>query len=95
MRNAENMTALAMRRLERRAEAQLAVLEQRLRRLGGQQRRTAGALEEEYRREHYGKSSDSWPPDRAGPTRSSPQPIGAATDDRARDRGDDVSAGLG
>jgi hypothetical protein len=53
---------LALRRLERLAEAEERALERRLRELGEQHHRTASRLETEYRRAHYGKSSHSFPP---------------------------------
>jgi hypothetical protein len=51
---------LAMRRLEREADEEIRALDQRLRDLGEEQHHVAEAIEDEYRREHFGKSSDSW-----------------------------------
>jgi hypothetical protein len=53
---------LALRRLERLAQTEERALERRLRELDEQHRRSASRLETEYRRTHYGKPSDSWPP---------------------------------
>ncbi len=53
---------LALNRLERHAEAEERALERRLRELDEQQHRSADRLEAEYRRAHWGKGSDSWPP---------------------------------
>ena len=52
---------LALRRLERRSEAEERALERRLRELGERHDRTARRLETEHRRAHYGKSAVSWP----------------------------------
>jgi hypothetical protein len=55
-RNEHARELFALRRLERRAEADVRPLDRRLRELGEQHDRTARWLETEYRRTHFGKS---------------------------------------
>jgi hypothetical protein len=62
MRNEETTAALDVRRLERSAEAQGDALARRLDKLDDAQRRSAREIEEEYRREHFGRSWVPWPP---------------------------------
>ena len=62
MRNEETSAALDIRRVERSAEAQGDALERTLDKLDDAQRRSARDIEEEYRREHFGKPWTPWPP---------------------------------
>ena len=62
MRNEEIGAELDIRRLERSAEAQGDALERTLDKLDDAQRRSARDIEEEYRREHFGKPWTPWPP---------------------------------
>jgi hypothetical protein len=62
MRNEEIGAELDIRRLERSAEARGDALERRLDKLDDAQRRSARDIEEEYRREHFGRSWTPWPP---------------------------------
>jgi hypothetical protein len=50
-----------LRRLERRAEAEVDRLDRRLHELSERHDRRARCLEAEYRRTHFGKSPVSWP----------------------------------
>jgi hypothetical protein len=63
LRNEETSAALDIRRVERSAQAQAEVLERRLAKLDDAQRRSARDVEDEYRREHFGRSWTPWPPE--------------------------------
>jgi hypothetical protein len=55
LREATTRSELALARAERAAEAQARKLARRLEDLDAEQRQTARALDDEYRREHFGR----------------------------------------
>ena len=61
LRSEHTRELFALRRLERTTEAEVRLLDRRLRKLGERHDHTARWLESEYRRTHFGKSAVSWP----------------------------------
>jgi hypothetical protein len=59
LRDATTRAELALKRLERESEQEAATLRRRLEAVDAQQQQTARKLDDEYRREHFGKAPPS------------------------------------